>query len=93
MQPSVTTDTMEGSLVSSSFVDVFVESVVADVGLSVDIPPWEVLSRVVEDFGVGLEPVDIFAFLVPEGYRIRPSEVVGLVVLWRHEVVVASLML
>ena len=70
----------DGDLLAEAFLDLRVETVIGDVGLTADKPFEERLLRLVENFGPRFEPRQLLGFIRPETFRVIDGATVELIV-------------
>ena len=87
LDSGVSTVVEESRLVALASIDVSIDTVVADVHLSVSVPSVEILVRCVDDLGRLFGPDQIFSFLSPEALFVVDGSLIDLVVDWVREIV------
>ena len=87
LDSGVSTVVEESRLVALASVDVSIDTVVADVHLSVGVPSVEILVGCVDDLGRLFGPNQIFCFLSPEALFVVDGSLIDLVVDWVREIV------
>jgi hypothetical protein len=70
LNPSVCAIIDEGNLVSSTFINMPVDCVVANVHLSVWVPSMKILIACVNDLSSLLHPDELFSLLGPEAFLV-----------------------